>query len=80
MQQNNKTHSPEMNGKRKLSTDNASLASNKKIVLNRTPVVEPSVLDTVKATSEEDSDEKQPEKKIIKLSDLGVKEVSWRLD
>ncbi|XP_043288614.1 SAP domain-containing ribonucleoprotein [Venturia canescens] len=70
-----KPDSQEIGEKRKLSTE-SNTGSTKKIVLNRNPIIEEVKIDQ---TKDEDKDEKaasdsQPEKKVIKLSELGVKE------
>nr|XP_033338936.1 SAP domain-containing ribonucleoprotein isoform X1 [Megalopta genalis] len=69
-----KPDSQEVNEKRKLSTE--SNASAKKIVLNRKPVIEETKNELIeKAETDMKSTETvPPERKIIKLSELGVKE------
>lgn len=70
-----KPDSQEVSEKRKLSTE--SNVSAKKIVLNRKPVIEEiknEQSEKIEADTKAASDTAPPEKKIIKLSELGIKE------
>lgn len=69
-----KPDSQEVNEKRKLSTE--SNTSAKKIVLNRKPVIEETKSESIEKTETDvkSTEIAPPEKKIIKLSELGVKE------
>ncbi|KAI4503018.1 hypothetical protein M0802_002062 [Mischocyttarus mexicanus] len=71
-----KPDSQEISEKRKLSVE-SNVGNTKKIVLNRNPVIEDIKLDEVeKHESDTKSSENVcPEKKIIKLSELGTKEL-----
>lgn len=72
-----KPDSQDTGEKRKLSVETPPPASAKKIILNRNSVIEEIKVDDVKKNnddSKDSSDGQQPEKKIIKLSELGVKE------
>ena len=69
-----KPDSQEVGEKRKLSTE-SNTGSIKKIVLNRNPVIEEVKIDLAKDdAASKILDSAQPEKKVIKLSELGVKE------
>ncbi|XP_014611145.1 PREDICTED: SAP domain-containing ribonucleoprotein [Polistes canadensis] len=70
-----KPDSQEISEKRKLSVE-SNVGNTKKIVLNRKPVIEDVKLDEVEKheTDTKSSENTSPEKKIIKLSELGTKE------
>ncbi|XP_015174138.1 PREDICTED: SAP domain-containing ribonucleoprotein [Polistes dominula] len=70
-----KPDSQEISEKRKLSVE-SNVGNAKKIVLNRKPVIEDVKLDEVEKheTDTKSSENALPEKKIIKLSELGTKE------
>jgi len=70
-----KPDSQEVGEKRKLSTE-SNTGSIKKIVLKRFPIIEEAKVDEQKEDEvvTKMSDDSQPEKKVIKLSELGVKE------
>lgn len=70
-----KPDSQEIGEKRKLSTE-SNAGSAKKIVLNRNPIIEEVKIDQAKDEDkvEKAASDSQPEKKVIKLSELGVKE------
>ncbi|KAK2576679.1 hypothetical protein KPH14_005340 [Odynerus spinipes] len=70
-----KPDSQEINGKRKLSVE-SNVGNTKKIVLNRKPVIEDVKIDEVEKQEDDtkSSENAPPEKKIIKLSELGLKE------
>ncbi|KAI4486850.1 SAP domain-containing ribonucleoprotein [Polistes fuscatus] len=70
-----KPDSQEISEKRKLSVE-SNVGNTKKIVLNRKPVIEDVKLDEVEKheTDTKSSENASPEKKIIKLSELGTKE------
>lgn len=75
-----KPDSQEVNQKRKLSTE--SNVSAKKIVLNRKPVIEEAKTEQAEKPEVDTkiTETAQPERKIIKLSELGIKEVTSSLD
>ncbi|XP_035738413.1 SAP domain-containing ribonucleoprotein-like [Vespa mandarinia] len=70
-----KPDSQEINEKRKLSVE-SNVSNTKKIVLNRKPVIEDVKMDEVEKHDNDtkSSENASPEKKIIKLSELGTKE------
>lgn len=70
-----KPDSQEISEKRKLSVE-SNVGNTKKIVLNRKPVIEDVKLDEAEKheTDTKSSENISPEKKIIKLSELGTKE------
>lgn len=70
-----KPDSQEVGEKRKLSTESTA-GSTKKIVLNRKAIIEEVKVDEAKEDqiATKISGDSQPEKKVIKLSELGVKE------
>ncbi|KAF7390179.1 hypothetical protein HZH68_012036 [Vespula germanica] len=70
-----KPDSQEINEKRKLSVE-SNVGNTKKIVLNRKPVIEDIKMDEVEKHNNDtkSSESASPEKKIIKLSELGTKE------
>lgn len=68
-----KPDSQEGGEKRKLSTDSSS-GNSKKIVLNRNPILEDIQSELTEKENNNKSDSSEPEKKVIKLSQLGVKE------
>lgn len=75
-----KPDSQEVNQKRKLSTE--SNVSAKKIVLNRKPVIEEAKTEQAEKPEVDTkiTETAPPERKIIKLSELGIKEVTSSLD
>ncbi|XP_046743563.1 SAP domain-containing ribonucleoprotein [Diprion similis] len=68
-----KPDSQEVGEKRKLSTESNS-GNSKKIVLNRNPILEDIQSELIGKENNNKSDTSEPEKKVIKLSQLGVKE------
>lgn len=74
-----KPDSQELVEKRKLSTDSNS-GNSKKIVINRNPILEDIQSDLTEKENNNKSDSSEPEKKVIKLSQLGVKEVMIIID